>query len=111
VTKVAVKPHQEVEAGDVLFKIDPEPYQHIVAQKRAMLAEASQDTRELQTDLSAALAEVRAKAAERDRAEQAYHRVRRANLAAGGMAAVPELQVENSRNAYLAAQAEYESAV
>src|SRR5688572_30064657 len=43
VVDVPVKPNEALEAGDVLFRIDPQPYEFEVAQRRAALAEAEQN--------------------------------------------------------------------
>lgn len=42
VTEVVVEPNQQVAAGDVLFKIDPIPYENTVNQLKAALEEARQ---------------------------------------------------------------------
>jgi multidrug resistance efflux pump len=47
VVDVPVKPNEILEDGDVLFKIDPRPYQYVVDQKNAMLAEAEQNVKQL----------------------------------------------------------------
>ena len=40
VIEVPVEPNAPMKQGDVLFKIDPRPYQYVVDQKKALLAEA-----------------------------------------------------------------------
>jgi Multidrug resistance efflux pump len=42
VIEVPVKPNMPLKDGDVLFRIDPRPYQYVVDKKKAMLAEAEQ---------------------------------------------------------------------
>src|SRR5499426_3703817 len=39
VIEVPVQTNKPLKQGDVLFRVDPKPYQYIVDQKRAMLAE------------------------------------------------------------------------
>src|SRR6476661_9312671 len=55
--------NQHLEAGEVLFKIDPKPYEYIVAQKRAGLADAEANVAQLKASVdqaSAATAKTRA---------------------------------------------------
>jgi multidrug resistance efflux pump len=47
VIEVSVQANKPVKQGDVLFKIDPAPYQFIVDQRRAVLAEAEQGVLQL----------------------------------------------------------------
>jgi multidrug resistance efflux pump len=52
------KTNRHLEAGDVLFKIDPKPYEYLVAQKRAMLAEAKSNVAQLKSSVDEASAVV-----------------------------------------------------
>src|ERR1700753_3297160 len=55
--------NQHLEAGEVLFKIDPKPYEYIVQQKRAGLADAEANVAQLKASVdqaSAATAKARA---------------------------------------------------
>src|SRR5262249_31758678 len=47
VTDVPVKANVPLKAGDVLFQIDPRPFQYVVDQKKALLAEADQNVGQL----------------------------------------------------------------
>lgn len=59
VIEVPVKGNTKVNEGDVLFKIDPTPYEAIVQQKKAALADASQTSvPQLQANLDVAAAAV-----------------------------------------------------
>lgn len=51
IVEVAVKENQHVNAGDLLFRIDPEPYRIAVAQAEATIAAAQVKVVTLQTDL------------------------------------------------------------
>ena len=62
VTEVVVEPNQKVAVGDVLFKVDPIPYENTVAQLKAALEEARQG--EQAAVASVALAEASLKRAE-----------------------------------------------
>ena len=54
IVKVYVKENQHVQAGDILFRVDPEPYQVALAQANAAIASAQVDLKKLHTDYSAA---------------------------------------------------------
>src|SRR5437763_3377088 len=56
VIKVPVKPNAPLKAGDELFRIDPKPYQYVVDQKKASLAEAEQNVKQLGAGLDQATA-------------------------------------------------------
>lgn len=74
VTEVTVKPNEVVKAGDVLFRIDPRPYQYVVDQKRAALAEAQQNVRQLDASFDQAAAGVDKARAQLELAQQTYDR-------------------------------------
>src|SRR3979490_3205132 len=56
VIEVPVQANAPLKEGDVLFRIDPKPYQYVVDQKKASLAEAEQNVRQLKTSLDQASA-------------------------------------------------------
>jgi multidrug resistance efflux pump len=56
VIEVPVQPNAPLKQGDVLFKIDPQPYQYVVDQKKAQLAEAEQNVKQLKAAYDQALA-------------------------------------------------------
>jgi multidrug resistance efflux pump len=105
VAEVPVTPNLPLKKGDVLFQIDRRPYQYVVEQKRAALAEAEQNVPQLKAALDAALANVDVAVASRDRAQQALERYE----SAGGQA-VADIEVENRRGLYLTAEAMLASA-
>ena len=49
VIEVPVKANTPLKQGDVLFRIDPDPYEYIVDQKKASLAEAEQNVLQLKS--------------------------------------------------------------
>ena len=59
VIEVPVEANTPLKQGDVLFRIDPSPYQYIVDQKKAALAEAEQNAKELKASLDEASAHQR----------------------------------------------------
>lgn len=58
VIEVPAQPNVPLKEGDVLFRIDPRPYQYAVDQKKAALADAEQNVLQLKTKLDQAAAEV-----------------------------------------------------
>lgn len=58
VVAIPVKPNVPMKTGDVLFQIDPAPFQYKVAQLRASLAAAQQQTKVLQSNYEQATANV-----------------------------------------------------
>jgi len=56
VIEVSVQPNVPLKEGDELFRIDPKPYQYVVDQKKAALAEAEQNVRQLKASLDQATA-------------------------------------------------------
>ena len=58
VTEVPVEPNTPLKDGDELFRIDPRPYQYVVDQKKAMLAEAEQMVKQLKSSYEQASATV-----------------------------------------------------
>jgi multidrug resistance efflux pump len=108
VTEVAVRPNVPLRAGDVLFRIDPAPYRYIVDQKKAALAEAEQNVRQLRASLDVARAGANEAEAVRDRAREAFDRFQTGNENAqrsGRPGPFSDAEVENRRGAYLAAEA------
>jgi multidrug resistance efflux pump len=64
VTAVHVRENQRVAAGELLFEIDPRPFEHAVRQLEGRLAIATQQVAQMQSDLAAARAETEALAAQ-----------------------------------------------
>ena len=56
VIEVPVEANAPLKEGDVLFRIDPKPYEYVVEQKKAALAEAEQNVRQLKASLDQAAA-------------------------------------------------------
>ena len=107
VIEVPVKSNAMLKQDDVLFQIDPRPYQYEVDKRRAALAEAEQNVDQLKAGFEAAQASVKEAVAQRDRAKGSYERYRQGNENAkeGGRALPFSLaDVENRRTTYLAAE-------
>ena len=58
VIDVPVEANAPLKQGDVLFRIDPTPYQYVVDQKKALLAEAETSVKQLKAAYDQALANV-----------------------------------------------------
>jgi len=74
VIEVPVQTNKPLKQGDVLFRIDPKPYQYIVDQKRAMLAEAEQNVKQLKASLDQTTAAAERANAQFELAQQNYDR-------------------------------------
>jgi multidrug resistance efflux pump len=74
VIEVPVQTNAPLKEGDVLFRIDPKPYQYIVDQKKAALAEAEQNVKQLKASLDQATAAAERAKAQFDLAQQNYDR-------------------------------------
>jgi len=102
VTDVPVETNAPLKEGDVLFKIDPKPFQYVVDQKRASLAEAEQQVRQLKASLDQATAELEQSKSNLKLQEDTYDR--QAQLFARNVVAQATLDTAQ-RNRDAAAQA------
>jgi multidrug resistance efflux pump len=110
VTEVPVTANAPLKKGDVLFKLDPRPYQFVVDQKSAALAEAEQNVRGMKAAYDAAQSGVDEATAARDRARQSFDRGEELSRA-GRSAVITEQELENRRGVYLASEAALQSAM
>ena len=74
VIDVPVQANMPLKEGDVLFRIDPKPYEYVVAQKQAALAEAEQNVRQLKAALDQTTAGAERIEAQFQLAQQNYDR-------------------------------------
>jgi multidrug resistance efflux pump len=74
VVDVPVKPNIALKQGDPLLKIDPRPYQYVVDQKKAALAEARQNVKQLKASVDQASAGVKKAKAQLALAQISYDR-------------------------------------
>jgi multidrug resistance efflux pump len=74
VIEVPVKENVPLKEGDVLFRIDPKPFEYVVEQKKASLAEAEQNVRQLKASLDQAAAATERANAQLTLAQQNYDR-------------------------------------
>jgi len=68
------KTNQHLEAGEVLFKIDPKPFEYIVAEKKAGLADAEANVAQLKASVDQATATVEKAKSELQLAQENYDR-------------------------------------
>ena len=74
VIEVPVETNKPLKQGDILFRLDPKPYEYIVSQKKALLAEAEQNVKQLKSSLDQATASAERANAQFDLAQQNYNR-------------------------------------
>jgi multidrug resistance efflux pump len=74
VIEVPVAANAPLKEGDVLFRIDPRPYQYVVEQKKALLAEAEQSVKQLKASLDQATAGAERAQAQFQLAQENYDR-------------------------------------
>lgn len=101
VIEVAVTDSQHVQAGDVLFKINPTPYENTVKQKQAQLEAAKQRVIELDLDMESFEQSYKAAQSDVEAAKDTYERDKK--LVA--KSAVSKSEFEQARQSYLSAQA------
>lgn len=101
VIEVPAKANTPLKKGDVLFKIDPEPFQAIVDQKKAAVHLVKAQVEQMEEMVAQARSRVDKAQSERDRTRQSYERFTQAS--AGG--AVSETSLENRRQFYISAEA------
>ncbi len=114
VIEVPVKANDPLEAGDVLFQIDPKPYEFEVQQRKALLAEAEQNVSQLKAGYESAVSAAESATAQRDTTKKAFDRYNEGNenaKAAGRPLPFSVADVENRRGAYLAAEGAMQAAL
>lgn len=74
VIEVPVQTNVPLKEGEVLFRIDPKPYEYVVDQKKAALAEAEQNVKQLKASLDQAAAGAQRAQAQFELAQQNYDR-------------------------------------
>jgi len=108
VVAIEAKPNTPLKKGDVLFRIDPEPYQYAVDQKRAELAQAKNQFAQDKALLDKAIAVAEDRDAERKRSFQSYERYRKGQLKDKVFS---DNEVENRRLLWKSSEAAYDAAV
>jgi multidrug resistance efflux pump len=106
VTEVPIESGTKLKAGDVLFRINPEPFENEVKAKEAALAAAIQTTRQLRATADSAQKKLESALADRDSAKDVFERSKKL-LETG---AVAQVQFERAKNNFNAAEATAQSA-
>jgi multidrug resistance efflux pump len=106
VVEVSAQANKPMKAGDVLFRINPEPFENAVKAKEAALADALQTTKQLHASADAAQRKLESALADRDSAKDIFERSTK--LLASG--AIAQVQFEKAKNSYNAAEATAQSA-
>ncbi len=106
VTEVPVKANTLVKTGDVLFRIDPAPFENAVKAKEAALAAAVQTTHQLRATADAAQKKLESALADRDSAKDVFERSKKL-LETG---AIAQVQFERAKNTFNATEATAQSA-
>lgn len=101
VVEVPVKPNTPLKKGDVLFRIDPKPFENAVKAKEALLAAARQVTAQLQAAANTAQQQSEAAGAKRDGAKDVYDRAMKLHESG----AISEAEFQRAKNEYLSADA------
>ena len=113
VVEVPVQANAPLKEGDVLFRLDPKPFEYVVAEKKAALAEAEQNVKQLKASFDQAAAQAERANAQLQLAEQNYDR--QAQLFERNVVAQATLDTANrnldvSKQSFAAAKAEEERA-
>ena len=101
VSSVNVHEGQQVKAGDILFSIDPRPFQIALENAKAALASAVQDVNSTKAGYAAAMAQANAQAAQVNVNQQTYNRY----VALAKQNAIAAMQLDTQRAAVLSSQA------
>ena len=106
VVEVPIKQSTSLKMGDVLFRIDPTPFENAVKAKEAALADAVQTTAQLRATSDGAQKKLQAALAVRDGAKDVFDRAKKL-LETGTIA---QVQFERAKNEFNAAEASAQSA-
>ncbi|HSS15131.1 MAG TPA: HlyD family secretion protein [Rhizomicrobium sp.] len=101
VKSVNVREGQQVKAGDILFTLDPKPFEIALENAKANLASTVQDVESTRAMYRAATGQIAAQAAQLNVSKQTYARYQ----ALAGQNAIAAMQVDTQHAAVLSAQA------
>ena len=113
VVEVPVQANAPLKEGDVLFRVDPKPFEYVVAEKKAALAEAEQNVKQLKASFDQAAAQAERANAQLQLAEQNYDRqaqLFKANVVAQATLDTATRNLDVSKQSFAAAKAEEERA-
>lgn len=114
IAEVSVKENAAVKAGDLLFSIDPQPFEIALEQDKAALAAARVNVEQLKVAHAAAVAALKSAEATLDLQQASYDR--QAALVGQGVASsasldAPKLSLQQAENAVVAASQQVAAAV
>jgi multidrug resistance efflux pump len=113
VVEVPVRSNTPLKEGDVLFRIDPKPYEYVVDQKKAALAEAEQNVSQLKASLDQASAAAEKVNAQLQLAQENYDRqaqLFKSNVVAQATLDTATRNLDAAKQSYTGAKAEEERA-
>ena len=113
VVEVPVQANTPLKEGDVLFRLDPKPFEYVVAEKNAALAEAEQNVKQLKASFDQVAAQAERANAQLQLAEQNYDRqaqLFKANVVAQATLDTASRNLDASKQSFAAAKAEEERA-
>ena len=113
VVEVPVQANAPLKEGDVLFRLDPKPFEYVVVEKKAALAEAEQNVKQLKASFDQAAAQAERANAQLQLAEQNYDRqaqLFKANVVAQATLDTASRNLDVSKQSFAAAKAEEERA-
>ena len=113
VVEVPVQANTPLKEGDVLFRVDPKPFEYVVVEKKAALAEAQQNVKQLKASFDQAAAQAERANAQLQLAEQNYDRqaqLFKANVVAQATLDTATRNLDVSKQSFAAAKAEEERA-
>ena len=113
VVEVPVQANAPLKEGDVLFRIDPKPFEYVVAEKKAAVAEGEQNVKQLKASFDQAAAQAERANAQLQLAEQNYDRqaqLFKANVVAQATLDTATRNLDVSKQSFAAAKAEEERA-
>ena len=113
VVEVPVQANAPLKEGDVLFRIDPKPFEYVVAEKKAALAEAQQNVKQLKASFDQAAAQAERANSQLQLAEQNYDRqaqLFKASVVAQATLDTATRNLDVSKQSFAAAKAEEERA-
>jgi multidrug resistance efflux pump len=106
VIEVPIHADQPLKEGDVLFRIDPQPFENAVKAKEAALADAVQATQQLRASADAAQQKLESALSDRDAAKDIMDRATK--LHASG--AIADVEFQRSKTNFSSAEATAQSA-
>ncbi|HEY1474143.1 MAG TPA: HlyD family secretion protein [Pseudolabrys sp.] len=113
VVEVPVKANTPLKEGDVLFRVDPKPFEYRVSEKKAELAEAEQNVGQLKASFDQASAQAQRADAQTQLAQQNYDRqaqLFKTNVIAQATLDTASRNLDVSKQSLAAAKAEEERA-